>query len=308
MTRNTPPPHGYDGENPEDQDLRDLDPGFAGAVHNLDERRPVAVGSPRPSNLQVGLWSVLGLGAIGYLSLSLFASDSLRSGARPADAGTARVEETRQEMATLSEEVTAIRQNIDSQNDVIRSSKERSEETALVVDDMRRQVAALNGSTRAIEERLQQMDGKSGKPTKAPVAGAAPAPQPVAAAAAPLDSGIDGLVIDEPTALVPKTVKKPAKPEAGQVAVAKPAKPAKAMGIELAMSTSPEALRLSWELLNEQHGGDLAGLQPKSAASGDNYRLLAGPFASPELANAACAKLAKRGLSCKPAPFVGSAL
>jgi SPOR domain len=142
------------------------------------------------------------------------------------------------------------------------------------------------------------------------------------------DASVDGLVIDEPAAaaeqtavkvlaptpLVPKA--KPAKTAlvtppalADGEDVAQPAAPAaRAFGLELAISTSPEALRLNWELLNEQHGSVLAGLTPRSSPRGKNLHLLAGPFDTAAKAASACKKLEARNLSCTVAPFSGSAL
>ncbi len=305
----------HDGAN---FDGLDQDNGFGADVTPMHERTQPAVRAAGPSNTQVLIWSLLGLGALGYLGVTLIAPDLLRSSAT-AEAGTATFEQTRQDVVILADEVTGLKQAVDAQNDIVKQSKDQTTEAGLALNDMQQQVANLAGNARAFEDRLQQLEtAKGGKQAKslmpAPAAttqAAAVKPQPSSS-----DSGIDGLVIDAPAPLpVKQMVKAPAKSVA-KVAVAspptplvpKPAAATKPFGVELAMSTSPEALRLSWELLNEQHGPALQGLTARSAPSGENFRLLAGPFANVQQANAACAKLKQQGLACKATAFVGSAL
>lgn len=84
----------------------------------------------------------------------------------------------------------------------------------------------------------------------------------------------------------------------------------KAFGLELAQSTSPEALRVNWDIISGRHVELLKGLSPRAVASssGDNYRLLAGPFTSAKKATQVCAKLQAEGVSCKAAAFTGEKL
>ena len=90
----------------------------------------------------------------------------------------------------------------------------------------------------------------------------------------------------------------------------KVAAPAKTYGIELAISTSAEALRLNWDLLVERHGDKLGTLSPRAAAiQGDeNMRLLAGPFASAAEAKRMCQKLQDANVACRSSDYSGNPL
>ncbi len=101
-----------------------------------------------------------------------------------------------------------------------------------------------------------------------------------------------------------------AAPEASSEDVAKPAKK-KTFGLELAISTSPEALQLNWDLLTERHGDLLKGLTARTQASASDpssYRLLAGPFANAQQAQSMCAKLKKQNVACQVTGFGGENL
>ena len=114
--------------------------------------------------------------------------------------------------------------------------------------------------------------------------------------------------LDEANSGGPLVVKAPAKKVVKTASAAPDAKPAKPYGIELAMSTSPDALKQIWQLFKEQHAGMLNGLSPRSVVSGSNVKLVAGPFPSQAAAAAQCAKLRKEGMSCSPAPLGGTPL
>ncbi|MEZ5774106.1 MAG: hypothetical protein R3D33_05195 [Hyphomicrobiaceae bacterium] len=82
-------------------------------------------------------------------------------------------------------------------------------------------------------------------------------------------------------------------------------------GLELAMSTSPEALRLNWDLLSERHRDILGGLSARAQTSPedpDSYHLVAGPFRSAEDAISACSELQQQSVSCRLTSFSGTQL
>ena len=83
-----------------------------------------------------------------------------------------------------------------------------------------------------------------------------------------------------------------------------------AFAVQLAAGPSLDALRLSWGLLLERHGGALTSLQPRFVAprtEGGPYRLLAGPLPSKADADKLCAAIAgKHG--CLSTPYIGDPL
>jgi hypothetical protein len=81
--------------------------------------------------------------------------------------------------------------------------------------------------------------------------------------------------------------------------------------VQLASAPSLESLRLSWSLLLERHGADLAALQPRYVApraAGGTYRLVAGPLASAAEAERICVELQAQRSSCLSTQFVGDPL
>jgi hypothetical protein len=94
-----------------------------------------------------------------------------------------------------------------------------------------------------------------------------------------------------------------------------PARPAPASGppvaLQLATAPSLDALRLSWQLLQERHSSIVRGLEPRFVETpGDppSYRLLAGPRTSSDEANKLCERLRSRRVTCAVVPFAGRAL
>lgn len=82
-------------------------------------------------------------------------------------------------------------------------------------------------------------------------------------------------------------------------------------GLELAQSTSPEALQLNWDLLNERHGEVLKGLSARAQPNPNDpssYRLVTGPFTSAQQAQSVCAKLKKQNVACQVTGFGGDNL
>jgi sporulation related protein len=81
--------------------------------------------------------------------------------------------------------------------------------------------------------------------------------------------------------------------------------------VQLAAGPSLDALRLSWSLLRERHGGALASLQPRylpPRSEGGAYRLLAGPLPSKADADKVCADLAAATKGCYSIAYAGEPL
>lgn len=96
-------------------------------------------------------------------------------------------------------------------------------------------------------------------------------------------------------------------------AIVKPApQPARQVGLKIANSTSVDALRLTWGLLNERHGEALKRLNPRYVNGGSmaspSYDLIAGPVKNAAEARRMCNSLAARGISCSVGSYEGNAL
>lgn len=100
---------------------------------------------------------------------------------------------------------------------------------------------------------------------------------------------------------------------AGAAAAAKPAEPAKgpALGVWVASGPSLDAVRLSWQLLQESHKAPLKSLEPRFVEStGDPpaFQLIAGPVATREEAARICERLKAKQARCSVIPFSGQPL
>ena len=80
------------------------------------------------------------------------------------------------------------------------------------------------------------------------------------------------------------------------------------MAVQLAAGPSLQAVRQSWELLAERHGGTLASLQPRVVAprgEGGVYRLLAGPLPTKADAQRICSQLGVGSKACFATRYAG---
>ncbi len=96
-----------------------------------------------------------------------------------------------------------------------------------------------------------------------------------------------------------------------QIAALPERKPAasRTFGLEIARSTSPEALQVSWGLLSERHVELLGGMKAVTQLAGadsQDYRLVTGPFATAAAARSLCAKLEAAGVTCRLTPYAGN--
>ena len=84
-----------------------------------------------------------------------------------------------------------------------------------------------------------------------------------------------------------------------------------AFAVQLAAGPSLDALRLSWNLLRERHGGALTSLQPRFVpprTEGGPYRLLAGPLPSKADADKVCADMGVGRKGCFSTGYTGQPL
>jgi SPOR domain len=81
-------------------------------------------------------------------------------------------------------------------------------------------------------------------------------------------------------------------------------------GLLVASGPSLDAMRLSWSVLSQNHGGALGPVEPRVQQAGDGsiFQLIAGPYASDADAAKACSSLRARGVTCRMADFGGAAL
>ncbi|MFM9942432.1 MAG: SPOR domain-containing protein [Hyphomicrobiaceae bacterium] len=170
---------------------------------------------------------------------------------------------------------------------------------------------ALAGRVAALEAQLKAF-GK-GEPVRVG-APADPGDVPVAAAPAPRVLGFveerptkslrDARPAEPPkvaaaTATAPPTVAPPPKPSGPPVA------------IEVASGPSLDAVRLSWQLLQDSHKATVRNLEPRvveTAGDPPSYRLLAGPIANDAEAERLCSRLRQRRIGCSVQAFTGKPL
>jgi hypothetical protein len=92
----------------------------------------------------------------------------------------------------------------------------------------------------------------------------------------------------------------------------KPSTPARSVyAVQLAASSSLEALRLSWTMLVDRHGATLSSLQPRFVApksEGGPYRLVAGPLPSKADADKVCADMRVDRKGCFSTTYIGEPL
>lgn len=258
------------------------------------------------SKYYVLAWLALGAASIFYVTVASLAPETFRS------ADGQGLDATNQQVAALSTSVSQIKTRLDNTDGKLQSF-------ASNFDGLRNEVTTfrsrLEDFGKSVEKRFSLLEAaQSGAKVSAATPGAATATQAIAvkpaAAAAPQ---IDGVVMPdeipaEPVAEAAPPAAKPAKPVKIAAAETKPAAVSKPYAVDLAMSTSTDALRQIWQLFKDQHGDLLAGLTPRSVPSGSNVRLLAGPFPSQAAAAAQCAKMRKDGVACTPAPMAGTPL
>lgn len=271
-------------------------------------------------------WLALGAAGIFYVIIATLAPEALRS----ADAGQSgsAIETTNKQVAALSQSVSQIKSSVDA-------TQAKQQSLAGGLDSLRNEVSGikvklgdLSTLGQSVAIRLNGLEGKpvtlaapAGKSAQTAAMKTTPASTPAIEGVVVPDANANDLPVSSEAAAddtqdaapAAAVIPAPAKKLPKVAALAPDAKPASAAparpyAIDLAMSTSPDALRQIWQLFKEQHGELLTGLSPRSVAAGGNVRLVAGPFPSQAAAAAHCAKMRKQGVSCSPTPLAGTPL
>jgi SPOR domain len=270
------------------------------------------------SRFYVVIWLALGAAGIFYLTIASLAPEQLRS----ADAGTGGNDVTNQRVAALTTTVNAVKAAVDQSQTKQVALTTGLETLRADVGNIKNKIAGMQ--TLAQSSAATTLDGKPLQLPAGKVQSQAIAAKQKAAAVPQIEGEVVQIESPDPNAAaalssesddaVLPPVKAPLKPaKVASVApttkeAAKPVTPSKPYAINLAVSTSPDALRQMWQLFKDQHGALLDGLKPHSATSGGNVRLLAGPFASQAAATSYCAKLVKEGMACSATPMAGTPL
>ncbi len=271
----------------------------------------------RGSALYLLLWLMLAAGALIYLSALILAPNQLMA-----------VFGSPKSVATESNEMA----EADPSSTAALESEIAALKDQLV--QVRGEVRTVIATNQSLTERLDTIENASIQ-VQTGEASAVSVSQKKKTQAEPEESGITGVVIgsdgagsddlveSEPAVPTKADKKKKAEEslaEAGaetgdQLADAsvEPAPKAekRKFGLELAVSTSPEALQLNWDLLNERHGEVLKGLSARAQANPNDpssYRLVTGPFTSAQQAQSVCAKLKKQNVTCQVTGFGGDNL
>ena len=253
------------------------------------------------------VWLALGAASIFYVTVASLAPDALRS------AGASGIDATNTQVAALSTSVSEIKAQLTATDGKLQTF-------AGNFDGLRNDVIAfrsrLEDFGRSVEKRFAVLEGAQSPGAKASAgpANTTATTQAIATPAPAAAPRVEGVVLPDDIAAPPDptdaTAAKPAKPlKVASVATdTKPAAAPKPYAIDLAMSTSTDALRQIWQLFKDQHADLLAGLTPRSVTAGANVRLLAGPFPSQAAAAAQCARMRKDGVACTPTPLAGTPL
>jgi len=283
----------------------------------------VATGSPL-SRYYFIVWLALGAAGIFYITIASLAPEALHS----ADAGVG-FDATNIKVAALSSTVSELKTRADSTDGKVQSLGGGIDSLKSDMSGLKVKFSDLASLDQTMATRLSALEGQP-VPSPAPGAkasslgGSAPAATLSVAskAAGPAVPKIEGVVMPDDTqneAAIPADPTEPIPSDptiqarkASKVASAgtdaKAASAPKPYALDLAMSTSSDALKQIWQLFKEQHPELLAGLTPRYVTAGPNVRLLAGPFPSQAAAASQCARMRKEGLTCTPAPMAGTPL
>lgn len=290
-------------------------------TNSLSNAADLDLGPPPPrrkrgSALYLLLWLMLAAGALIYLSALIVAPNQLMaffgSPKSVATEPNEMAEADPSSTAALEGEIAALKDQLEQVQGEVRT------------------VVATNQS---LTERLETIENASIQ-VQTSESSAVSVSQKKKTQAEPGDDGITGVVIgaddagsenfaESEPAVPTKAEKKKAEErlaeegaETGDQLADASAEPApkaekRKFGLELAVSTSPEALQLNWDLLNERHGEVLKGLSARAQPNPNDpssYRLVTGPFTSAQQAQSVCAKLKKQNVTCQVTGFGGDNL
>lgn len=237
-------------------------------------------------------WAILASAALAYLAL-LVANPELAERLLPT-ASTIASDDVRLKKA-LTKAVADIE---DLQQRIARQDREIGTLRTALAEAEQRQL-----TTTARLGALESRPPLATAPETAKIAAPAPGPQGA-------DNGprIVGVVEERPTKAA-----REGRPQPGLAAAPPPPAtlPQSQSGIQLASGPSLDALRLSWQLIQETNKTSLRALEPRvieGAGDPPSYKLIAGPLASDAEAEKLCERLRQRRLTCSVQPFLGKPL
>jgi hypothetical protein len=275
-------------------------------------------------------WGLLAAGGLTYLASlawhpQLFAPTQRHQVTEP-DPGIQAANKALAELGTVRRVVTEMQKDLGRLKDTIgqREADERAAQARLAALEERVTTMAVPAvqpapppmpaaKQRAVERAKSAADKrqKTAEPPRAPTRVITVIEPPGATSA--VKSEVEAPKIEGPKIEGPKI-------ETGSIAAPPPAitfgepevTPAQqAFAVQLAAGPSLDALRLSWSLLRDRHGGTLAPLQPRFVpprAEGGPYRLLAGPLPSKADADKVCATMGVGRQGCFSTPYAGEPL
>jgi hypothetical protein len=260
------------------------------------KRLAAPVRAKKSHGLYAAAWALSGLIAGGYVFTLLVRQDSGAALALRSE----DVTKTQADVAQLQRTVGLL------ETDVARIKIDAAQQ-----DEREKQMAQRVATVETrIEQFTTQVIAAAPQPTPPANARTAKAAPPPAPAAAPPAARITTSTITppaQPAAPAPQRELATARQTTAAPATDETKEPAAA--VLLARGPSLDALRLSWNLLNERHKQTLGGFQPRVVeVEPGSYQLVAGPVANPAEAMKVCASLKSRGVACQAADFKGNAL
>lgn len=239
--------------------------------------------------LYVVVWAVMALSALAYLALLTLRPDIASRMIFEPPFGTPEGNQGQRAMFRALAEIQDLKQ---------KASRLQTE-----LADVRAAAEADRRMLNAVELRLQALERRQAETT--PVADATAATNDDAAAKARREPR------QQPPKIAASTTAAPLREASAFETQALPAPRPAPVAIVLTTGASLDAIRLSWQLLQESHRSALKGLEPRAveaASDPASYQLLAGPIASREAAAKVCERLKAKQAPCSIAPMAGQPL
>lgn len=263
----------------------------------------------------VAIWSVLAVGAIGYLTAAAAFPEHL-SAIKISSAGEGGAEGHMELAQNLKIELDGVRNELVAERRQRAEAEERARGLAARLAALETPQAGPPETTAAADKAaaLAPRIINSGEPPTATapietgsiVSALKPGERPVVEKRPSADA-----VRKEPPQKTAATPPPPKKADGAFGTAEVKSKPA-TVGVQLGVSSSLDMARLNWSILADQNQ-ELKGLQPRvsksdARGSADPYSLVAGPIGSREEAQRLCGALEQRGFACKVGSFGGEAL
>ncbi len=267
-------------------------------MSNLQQtlQRPAPALSPG----YVTVWAILAALALAYLALLVVRPDLAERLLAPPAVGSPEDNRGQRALTKALAEIKDLRQTAKV------LERELAEvRAAMAASEIRD--TALTARVATIEAALQKLASPAGGPQI--VSPASQPGDPLASAPAPR---VIGHVEDRPTKATREA--RPAEPPriaATTVAPTVGTKSASGVGIQIASGPSLDAVRLSWQLMQETHKAAFKALEPRVVeVPGDppSFKLIAGPLSTGDEAEKLCVRLRQRRTTCTVHPYAGKPL